>query len=226
MEVTLDLVRERHEMPSTRDIARAADVAEGTVFRAFETKDALTDAVIGAVACPVPLRSAISAIDPSLPLAQRTLAATRLLMQRYDGVLGVLGPMGIKGPPAHHAHPGCPDPAAQIPGPSCRRTALVELFEPDADRLRLPPEEFVRVLRILCFGGTARHVADAPPLSPEAVTDLVLHGALRTGDRPPSEPASEPPSEPATPAAPAPDTPRPTSPAHPPAHLPAQEPTC
>lgn len=178
--MTIGLVRERHELPNTRDIAKAAGIAEGTMFRAFETKDALTDAVVGAIACPVPLRTAIGGIDPTLPLRERTLAATQLLMERFAGLLEVLQPLGVNGPPAHHRHPGCPDPEAKIPSAHPgERTALESLFACDADHLRLGPEEFAHVLRLLAFGNASRQIGRAQLLSAAEVTDLLLDGAAR-----------------------------------------------
>lgn len=180
VDVTIRLVRRHHAVPSTRDVAQEAGIAEGTMFRAFETKDALVEAVIGAVACPVPLRTALRGVDRELPLARRTECAAHLLMERFAGLFEVLGPLGVLGPPPHHEHPGCPDPGARIP-PSepGQRTALTELFEQDAPVLRLTPPEFAHALRLLCFGGTARHVSDGRPLTPQTVTELLLHGALR-----------------------------------------------
>lgn len=150
------------------------------MFRAFESKDALLEAVIGALACPVPLRTALQEIDPELPLRERTEEAARLLMERFAGLVEVLGPLGVTGPPPHHEHPGCPDPGARIP-PSRpgESTALTRLFEPDAAVLRLSPPEFAHALRLLCFGGAARHVSDGRSLTPQTVTELLLHGALR-----------------------------------------------
>lgn len=165
-------------------MAQAAGIAEGTMFRAFDTKDALLEAVIGAVACPVPLQTGLQEIDARLPLRERTETAARLLTERFAGLVDVLGPLGVAGPPPHHEHPGCPDPGASIPSPRPgERTALVRLFEHDAAVLRLSPTEFAHALRLLCFGGAARHVSDGRALTPQSVTELLLHGALRR-DRP------------------------------------------
>ena len=44
VDTTIELVRARHELPSTREFATAAGIAAGTLFRVFDTKDALVDA--------------------------------------------------------------------------------------------------------------------------------------------------------------------------------------
>ena len=59
---------------------------------------------------------------------------------------------------------------------------IVRLFAEDADELRLSPEEFAHVVRMLAFGGCHRHISRDRPLTPEQVTDLLLDGALRRPD--------------------------------------------
>jgi hypothetical protein len=49
----------------------------------------------------------------------------------------------------------------------------------DADRLRVPAEEFVHTLRLLTFAGTHPHITDGQLLTPEQIVDTVLHGLLR-----------------------------------------------
>lgn len=200
VETTIALVRERHELPSTRDIATAAGIAEGTLFRVYDTKDALVEAVVGAVVCPGPLAAQLAGIEPGLPLRERTLAVTRLLMARFRDLLDLLGPLGVVGPPPHHPHPGCPVEAeAEVDGGHTSGPAyegsvglIVRLFADDADELRLPPEEFAHVVRMLAFGGCHRHISRDRPLTPEQVTDLLLDGALRRpdGSPDPAQPGS------------------------------------
>src|SRR4051795_10005144 len=77
---TLPLVLEHGTDISTRLIAEAAGVAEGTIFRVFPSKDDLIEAVVSSAFDPSSLVEAIGRVDRSLPLAAR-LRAPLLLTQ-------------------------------------------------------------------------------------------------------------------------------------------------
>ena len=66
VEATLPLLVEHGEMVTTRQIADAAGIAEGTIFRVFADKDELLTAVLERAFDPEPVDDAIRALDPGL----------------------------------------------------------------------------------------------------------------------------------------------------------------
>ena len=71
VDVTLRLLRVHGRDVTTRQIAEAAGIAEGTVFRAFPTKEELVDAAVARAFEPGDLVARIEEIDPDLPLRER-----------------------------------------------------------------------------------------------------------------------------------------------------------
>jgi len=174
---------------STRQIAEAAGVAEGTIFRAFATKDELIDAVVDEVFDEARTRTAIAAIDPSLPLPERLLAAVTVLQHRTRRVFALFhalrlrpGWAGGKGedPSAHDSlH------ARQRHDHEQLELVLLDLIGPDADRLRVSPGEAVTLLRGTVFALTHPLLGDERLARPDRIVDLVLHGIGR--HEPPTE---------------------------------------
>lgn len=176
------LIRDNGAVPTTREIAGAAGIAEGTLFRAYASKEELLDAVVGAVACPVPLRSGLDGIAAELTLRERLVAGTEILLRRFGDVFATLAPLGRPGAPAHLAHPGCPDPDAG-PARLVIEDHMAPLLAPDAHRLRLPAADIIHALRMLAFAGAHGHLARGRLTTAADIVDLVLLGALRADSR-------------------------------------------
>jgi AcrR family transcriptional regulator len=165
------LLLEHGRGTSTRLIAEAAGVAEGTLFRVFPTKDSLIDAVIEEVFDPTPFLDSLEHIDLSLPLHDRLVEAITLLQQRFASIFQMMIALAV------------PRPPASIDSAALRKRlangGLGRVIAPDADRFRVPPDEVVRMLRLLTFSGSHPHIADQRMLRPDEIVDLVLHGTLR-----------------------------------------------
>src|SRR5437763_13525986 len=82
IEATIPLLLEHGEMVTTRQIADAAGIAEGTIFRAFPDKDALITAVVEAAFDTSSLDEALAAIDLTLPFDEAILLAVEVLQRR------------------------------------------------------------------------------------------------------------------------------------------------
>jgi AcrR family transcriptional regulator len=173
-DVTLRLLRVHGRDVTTRQIAEAAGIAEGTVFRAFASKEELLDAAISRAFEPGDLIVRIEEIDRSLPLRDRLVTLAAILQQRFRASFGLMQKMGLVRPPGH-LHDSAE--AAQL------RTRLQGLLDdvvgPDADQLAVPLDHFIHVFRLLIFAGSHEHIADGRLLTPDEIVDTVLHGLGR-----------------------------------------------
>lgn len=173
IDATLPLLQEHGKAVPTRLIAEAAGVAEGTIFRAFASKDELIAAVVDKVFEPDRLAEEIAALADVEPLRDRALALVRLMQKRMSGGFLLLQKLGLQRPPAI---PSDPDRARAM-----RQTtkAAEELFAPYQDQLQIPAADVVRTLRLLTFSGThPKFTGGADVLTPEQIVDTVLYGAV------------------------------------------------
>jgi AcrR family transcriptional regulator len=166
---------------STRQIAEAAGVAEGTIFRAFATKDELIDAVVDEVFDEARTRDAVAAVDPALPLEERLVAAVTILQDRTRRVFALFhalrlrpGWAGGDGHAGRHGRDSVHD--RQRRDHEAMEQVLIALIGPDADRLRVPPDEAVTVLRASVFALTHPLLGDERLARPGRIVDLVLRG--------------------------------------------------
>ena len=168
---------------STRQIAEAAGVAEGTIFRAFPTKDALIDACLEEAFDVEHACAALAAIDPGLDFEPRVLAAVTVLQQRLRRVIALFHTLRFA--------PSSPEEVSDLRARQTRdnermTAALAEVLEPVADRLRRPPAEAAAILRTVTFSLTHPMLSDGQLSWPTQIVDLVLHGlAVPAAQEPP-----------------------------------------
>lgn len=179
------LLRTAGHSVTTREIADAAGIAEGTLFRVFDTKSDLIDAVVEHALDLGDTISSISGIDPSLPLADRVRACAVVLSNRLSSVLDLMialrrhpGAPGGQGPDANR--PDLRHPRGhQNPEHQQVHAAVAGILQPDAKSMSYDPDRAAHLLWLMVFAGTHRMINAGDPLTPDEITDVFLHGIIR-----------------------------------------------
>jgi AcrR family transcriptional regulator len=175
----LPLLIEHGATVTTSQIARAAGIGEGTIFRAFKDKDELFDACTAEVLRPDHVLDAIAKIPVEQPLEDRLVEAAVALgahLERMGALMGALhasGRLRRRGDPEKRlkAREG-----GRRESMTVMRDAMTELFEPEKRRLRLPPDQVASLFLALLFGGRRMAPDDAP--ATRQVIEVFLHGAM------------------------------------------------
>ncbi len=103
---TVPLLRDRGRAVSTKDIAKAAGVAEGTIFRVFESKDELVDACVHDAFQTESLVVRLLDIDDTLPLRERLAAAVSTMQDYLRGIFSLMIVLQATGKPMRRPHQG------------------------------------------------------------------------------------------------------------------------
>lgn len=166
---TLPLLVEHGDRVTTKQIAEAAGIAEGTIFRAFADKDEVIAAAIESALDPAPLEAALSAIPGDLPFESGLAAAALIIQQRVIDIWLLVSSVGTR----FHE---------MTRRPMTDSDALVRLFENHRAEITVEPVVAARLLRALTLSTTHPMLAGDPKSADELV-HLFLHG-VGAGERP------------------------------------------
>ena len=179
VDAVIPLLVEYGESVTTRQIATAAGIAEGTIFRVFPDKPALLLAAARAVMDPDERRRALAGIDPDLPLAEKVRAVAEEMLGNMQRVIAVLMAVRSSLAPDEHAHPGARrtgPPQFVVEANQALLATLTEVFEQHRTELRVPPDRAALMLRSLVFGSRHPGMGEQPPLTADEVAALLVHG--------------------------------------------------
>ena len=175
IDATVPLLHEHGLDVSTRQIATAAGVAEGTIFGVFKDKNSLVVAALAHALDPQPTLDALAAIDRGLDLRQRMVAAADLVQQRFEKNAGLMSAARIMAMSGDHQH------AAMVRMARSRerlQAALTEVIAPDAAALRRSPGTTARLLLLFAGANTYGPFADPENFNGADLVSLLLDGLL------------------------------------------------
>lgn len=170
----LPLVVEHGAAVTTAQIARAAGIGEGTIFRAFTDKNELIDACLLEALRPDDVLEVIAEIPLDRSLVDRLTEAADALsahLQRMGAMAAALQASGRtpeRKPEDRHRF----DRHRSF---TAMRDAVAELFEPERDRLRLPANHLGGIFLSLLLS-RARDDQAAPAI--RDLVDVFLNGAV------------------------------------------------
>ncbi|WP_410660319.1 TetR/AcrR family transcriptional regulator [Amycolatopsis sp. lyj-112] len=171
----LPLMVEHGAGVTTSQIARAAGIGEGTVFRVFKDKDELFATCFAEALKPDQVLDAIAVIDLEQPLDDRLVEAADALSAHLQRMGALMAAMHGSG---KHPERGQVRRDGRRESMSAMRDAMTELFEPEKDRLRLPAAQLAGLFLSLLFSGRMRFGDTADEPTTMELVDVFLNGAM------------------------------------------------
>jgi AcrR family transcriptional regulator len=168
------LLLERGSVITSREMANAAGVSEGTIFSVFPDKASVIIEAVKVTMDPEPFRSAMAEIPANAPLQQQLESIATILLERSArvgtlvGVLRTMQPIGAEKPAG--AHRFVKESNAAI------LDVLTDRLECYRASLRVDPKRAAVAFLGFVFANAHPLMAPEEKPGPVEIVDMLLHG--------------------------------------------------
>ena len=188
LDVLVPILVEKGGDVSTRELARAAGIAEGTIFRVFPDKRSLMLAAVEETINPAAAQADFDvAVAGAEGLRAQVVVVTARVLDRMRLTMSVMFAvrrhLGSHEELHHHdkKHFGPPQFVLDAQAELHRR--LTGIFEAHRDELAVEPEVAAVALRSLIFGASRPELGMTTALSADQIADLLLSGVATRGEK-------------------------------------------
>ena len=164
IDAVIPLLIEHGREVSTRQIADAAGIAEGTIFRVFADKEALFTAAVEKFLDPTAANRSLRAIDPTATIEAKINDILFLLRSRMTGIFGIMHAVGMSGPPPRNREA---DSFVDV---------ISDVLGPDLDQLNVPTDRVASFVRLVAFASAIPHFNAGHEISTADLARLITNG--------------------------------------------------
>lgn len=168
IDAVIPLLLEHGKDVTSKQIAEAAGIAEGTIFRAFGNKDSLITAAVAAFMNGRNRPDLEPRIDPRAPLDDKLAALVEGMRHRVRDIMRMAAITGRRGP----------SPSAQQQE---RFNAMIAAtFAGNESELRVSPEKLGDYVRMLAIASSIP--LDTRQFSNDEILDFLKHGIVESSN--------------------------------------------